>query len=121
MAVGTAAHARRELGFSFSWRVVDRLFEVAHAVADGFAQLRQFAWSEDNQNDDEDDDQMPRLQYAHRVFSRTPTIPCEPALLNAGFALRSTVMPRAAEPPIHVQHLSKVFRVHEREEGISAT
>src|SRR5438105_13018382 len=105
MAVGTAAHARRELGFSFSGRVVDRLFEVAHAVADGFAQLRQFAWSADNENDDEDDDQMPRRQYAHRVFSRTPTIPCEPALLNAGLASRSTVLPPAAEPRSQGQHL----------------
>jgi ABC-2 type transport system ATP-binding protein len=30
-------------------------------------------------------------------------------------------MVRAAEPPIDVRQLSKVFRVHEREEGMRAT
>src|SRR5713226_2836554 len=37
------------------------------------------------------------------------------------FALRSSVMVRAVEPPIYVRNLTKVFRVHEREEGMLAT
>jgi len=36
-------------------------------------------------------------------------------------ALRSSGMVRSVEPPIHVRNLSKVFRVHEREEGMRAT
>src|SRR5260370_24372506 len=37
------------------------------------------------------------------------------------FALRSSVMVCAVELPIHVRNLTKVFRVHEREEGMLAT
>src|SRR5216683_754154 len=37
------------------------------------------------------------------------------------FALRSSVMVRAVELPIYVHNLTKVFRVHEREEGMAAT
>src|SRR5258708_35990298 len=37
------------------------------------------------------------------------------------FALRSSVMVRAVELPIHVRNLTKGFRVHEREEGMLAT
>src|SRR5229473_2393845 len=41
--------------------------------------------------------------------------------IASGFTLRSSVMVRPVEPPIHVRNLSKVFLVHEREEGMLAT
>src|SRR5207237_2728798 len=77
-AARARAHTGREVGRTCIGRVVDRLFEVAHAVADSLAELRQLARAKDDQNDDQDDDKMPRLHYAHIVFSREATIPCVP-------------------------------------------
>jgi tRNA A37 N6-isopentenylltransferase MiaA len=39
--------------------------QLAHAVANRLAKLGQFAWTEDQQNDTENNEQMHRLQHAH--------------------------------------------------------
>src|SRR5918911_552238 len=50
-------------------QVVGGTLELAHRIADGAAQIGQLARAEDEQNDNENDDQMHRLQSAHDAFS----------------------------------------------------
>src|SRR3954451_13302839 len=45
--------------------VLDGVFEVPDGLADRAAEAAQFAGAEDDQDDHEDDDEMPRLQDAH--------------------------------------------------------
>ena len=39
----------------------DGFLEVAQTIANGFAELRQFSWPEEKQDDNQNDDQVPRL------------------------------------------------------------
>jgi hypothetical protein len=62
VALRAQPHAWRKYdGAVRGWFVADRLFEVSQTIADSFAELRQLAWSEDHQHDDQDDDEVPRL------------------------------------------------------------
>ena len=66
----THASARGDFGGRGGLRgvVVDGLFEVFDAIADGFAEHRQFSRSKDHQHDNHNNDQMPRLQDAYTHF-----------------------------------------------------
>src|SRR5947207_619464 len=106
----------------------DGLLEVTHAVADGLAQHRQFPGSKDHQHDHHDHDEVPRLQnaYAHVQFLLGATIPASCAhpkrfasQARRGYSRAMTAS--VGEPPILVDRLTRVFRVHEREEGLLPT
>src|SRR5262245_35673128 len=67
------------------WWVVGGMLHLADAMAQRLTQLRQLAWSENNQHDDQDDDEMWWFKSPHNVCSlQRGTIP-----LTRGFTEQS--------------------------------